>query len=343
MKQTNENNQPLPGYCVRALFKCLLKNEALYKMPIPLSAEWSSVPGNDIELEKRLKEIPSVLRPTSGKNILYFLYLMLNEERYEDADLPAVTNGCIHRYCYGGRFDAFIEEASLKLLMIEKHLRFVQNAVDAYRVIHSTYEQIPLKTHITQSEAFEELVDSLVLYQINHSISDSEEDYEFIDKLSQEAELLLSLPAFAANPEEAFLNFLDEEKIPLKELKRNYPNYRSAFDAHSVFLNAVQTYSYAFFLNNFTYDTKETAAMFAHSSIEYIKYAVTKKNFNPYGLNTRAVLVEKIVAFKRHQLCSYRYEDIFSCDLANIGTRDFIGIYFPRTNSSYKESLININ
>ncbi len=346
MKQSNSRQKELPDYCDTSIKKCILAYPQFYDLPILLSDGWNSPPEDSRELDDRLEKFTDILRGINNKYPYHFLKLMLQEEIYENTVFSEnIKNECVERACSGGRINiSTIENASIKLFMIQKHIRFLQNAFLAYLRISRDYDNLPVKTNITKADIIEELTSKMALSQMRQSLSDddiiNQEPATAISSLSEEAEIFQSLPTYMDETDELFVKFIKDEGITFDELKRNYPAYRSKFQIKNAFTDCVLIYSYHFFLNNFTYDTREVPAMFAHSTVEYLKYAVRGSDYNSYRYSTRNSYLEKFVSMRGSLPYEAKYEDIFVCDIAEQNDSATIGIFFPQSNSNYTELLI---
>ena len=326
MKQQNSSIQ---SHCDTKVLQVILNCPAFYKLPLFYSDTWESIPTDSNEIYERIKLLENTLTCNLRDKMRephHFLTMLLVTQVHEST-IPYykdTTNENIQRACRGGRTtETTIRLAEIKTALVCKYLRFMKNALDAFYRIAQDYDNLPRKTHITQKVVNDELNTKLALHQMLQNLSG-----DVFEELSIQDSQAIPYPA---------LDAAKKLGIPLKEFKQIYPLYRSKFNHDTRFTYCIWRYAYSFFANNFTYETKEDAAIFAYGSMEYIKHIVYDTIYNPPIDSTYNSILDAIKEQK--QKPAYNYLDIVICNI-NINTTsepDTIGIYFPQNNTNFIE------
>lgn len=320
MKQSNNSYTNPRNWCRDTVNKSVIEYLEKIKFPKPSQVTWDSLLSNSFK-----------------KTDYYFLKLMLKNEVHENSFYidKDIENTIIEQKCSGGIIpEEVIHFSKIKVALIQKHLRLIINALDAYEQIIQRYDELPQKTHITQKIIDRELSDSIVLTEIINTLSEEQSNRE-------------ELSAYKDNlrthhlSEYSHLESAKSQGVPFKELRRKYPTYRSQFKVATEFIDCIEIYSYYFFLNNFTYDTQEKAAEFTYSTIEYIKSIIYQSEYTPSTLSNYRNFLDKISKFKENLPYSLKYEDVIQCDMEILDDNLHIGLYFPHTGNTYVEQLLN--
>lgn len=336
MKQSNRQHSDFELSLNKEVLRSILKYPLFYELPKHFNDMWASVKDDSSELDDRLKDSEKQLQDGDTGKPYHFLKLMLSNSIYENTTLRDIDihNDEIDKRYQGTRIpEEFIQFTKIKIVLIQQHIRFILNALEAYKIIVEHHDKLPKKNKITQEDINNELIDTIILSEMNHSLTnDSLVNTGTIDTLKDISHSQNSKSTYP------YLNNVKQLNIPFRELRRTYPAYRSGFRDDVSFIHCVEIYSYYFFLNNFTYETREEAAKFSYSTAEYIKHIVHKTVYSSYIDSYYKSLLDKISDTKNNLPYLLRYQDIIHCD---ISSNDYsgikIGFYFPRTNSTYNE------
>ncbi len=338
MKQNNRHHSGFEPSLNKEVFRSILKYPLFYELPKHFNDMWESVPSDSSELDKRLKNSEEQLQDDATGKPYHFLKLMLSNSIYENTPLKdiVIQNDEIDNRYQGTRIPKeAIQFTKIKIVLMQRHIRFILNALDTYKVMMEHYDSLPKKNKITQEDIDNELIDTIILNKMNPSLTgDTKTDVNILDTLKDTSNKQNKKTAYP------YLANAKELGIPFKELRSTYPTYRSGFRDDSNFINCVEIYSYYFFLNNFTYGTKEEAAKFSYSTVEYIKHIIHNTTYSSYTNSYHKSLLDKIADTKDNLPYSLRYQDIIHCDIsANDDSDSSMGFYFPKTNSTYSEKL----
>ena len=331
MRQQNAYAQ---HHCEREILTEILNCPEFDYLPNLFTENCQTVPSSNDQFTDRVKNAKKAVEhwKTNPQSIerepYHFITMLLGGQIYEEVlpDYGDVKNENIENKCKGGlTTEHTIKLAEVKVASVCRYLRFIKNALDSYREIIKEYSSLPKKTHITQKIVDDELATKLALSQMNQSLS--------------EQNLACTNILLPENTEISY-PMLDSAKkigIPFKELRSNYPTYRSAFSSDTHFTYCIWTYAYYFFAHHFTYDKKEDATNFAYSTMEYIKHLVHNTKYNPPIESTPRSILDGIGELKQQSPYHFSYHDIFQCDFKIDSDFCSIGIYFPNTNMSYRE------
>ena len=324
-------NQQTQQHCDDEVLRAILNCNTFYILPNLYNENWESIPVDYSELNERmnlLKEAQNVKQRDMEREPHHFMTTLLNAHVFEGSlsHHKDIKNENIVRKCKGGRTkDVTVRLAEVKVALVCQYLRFMINALNTYKEIAEEYRKLPKKTHITQEIVDEELATKLAMEQMNQS-------------LLGQASLITDI--FIPEDTEMPYPVLDVAKkmgIHFRELKANYPTYRSIFNADTQFTYCVWTYSYYFFINNFSYKKKEEGAIFAYSAMEYIKHLVHNTIYNPPIKSTYGSILDGIAELKKASPYQFRYQDTTLCDFIINDNTNTIGLYFPKSNDSYLE------
>ncbi len=338
MKQNNRHHSSFEPSSNKEVLRSILKYPLFYELPKHFNDMWESAPSDSDELDKRVKNSEEKLQDDATGKPYHFLRLMLSNSIYENTILKDVViqnDEIDNRYQDTRIPKEAIQFTKIKIVLIQRHIRFILNALDTYKVMLEHYESLPKKNKITQEDIDNELIDTIILSKMNSSLKgDTKTDENVLDILKDTSNKQNKKTAYT------YLANAKELGIPFKELRSAYPAYRSNFRDDGSFTHCVEIYSYYFFLNNFTYGTKEEAAKFSYSTVEYIKHIIHNTTYSPYINSYYRSLLDKIADTKDNLPYSLRYQDIIHCDIsANDDSDSSMGFYFPKTNSTYSEKL----
>ena len=336
MKQSNRHHSSFEASSNKEVLRSILKYPLFYELPKHFNDMWESVPDDSSELDNRLKDSEIQLQDDDTGKPYHFLKLMLNNIIYENTPLKDtdIQNDEIDERYHGTRIPKEdIQFTKIKIVLIQRHIRFILNALDTYKVMMEHYDSLPKKNKITQEDINNELIDTIILSKMNPSLTSRTKAYkDVLDKLKDTSNKQNKKTAYP------HLQNAKELGIPFKELRSTYPPYRSGFRENSSFIHCVEIYSYCFFLNNFTYETREEAAKFSYSTTEYIKHIIHNTIYSSYIDSYHKSLLDKIADTKDNLPYSLRYQDIIHCDISSNDNSDIkIGFYFLRTNCTYSE------
>ncbi len=328
MKQQNTSVQ---SHCDNKVLQAILNCPALYELPALYNDNWKSIPTDSNELYERTKLLENTLKLNQRDRMRephHFLSMLLSTQAYEGtvSYYDDIRNEKIQRACRGGRTtETTIKLAEIKIALICKYLRFMRNALGVFYMIMQDYDDLPKKTHITQDVVNDELSTKLALHQMLQSLSG-----DFSEGLSIQDSQEMPYPV---------LDIAKKLGISLKELKGIYPLYRSKFNHNTQFTYCIWMYAYSFFANNFTYESKKDAAIFAYGSMEYMRHIIFDTIYDPPIDSTYNSILDAIKEQK--QKPSYSYKDVVVCNIdMNTDSKSYtIVIYFPQNNTIFVEDI----
>jgi hypothetical protein len=336
-----QQNQQTQHHCDNKVLSAILSCSAFYKLPHLYNENWESMPIDSIELNERINllgEAQNAKQSDIEREPHHFMTTLLTTQVFEGSlsHYKDIKNEDIVKNCKGGLTkEITVRLAEVKVALICQYLRFMENAINAYNEIAQEYKKLPKKTHITQEIVDEELATKLAIEQMNQSLS---------GQASLDVDILIPKTTEMPYP---ILDVAKKIGITFKELKANYPVYRSRFNADTQFTYCMWTYSYYFFINNFTYEKKEEGATFAYSTMEYIKHLIPGTIYNPPNESTYRSILDGIAELKQAAKQAseqasvshyqFRYQDAIQCDFKMNDDGNTIGLYFPMSNDSYLE------
>lgn len=333
MKQQNRYVQ---HHCEKELLTEILNCPEFDYLPNLFTESWQTISNTDDHLDERIGNAKKAIElwETNPESIerepYHFITMLLGRHVYEGVltYYEDVKNEYIENKCKGGlTTEHTIKLAKVKVALVCRYLRFIKSALNSYSEIIKEYNSLPKKTHITQKIVDDELATKLALSQMNQSLS------------GQTPASTRTLTPKNVDMPYPMVDTAKKFGIPFKELRSNYPTYRSAFSSDTQFTYCIWTYAYYFFIHNFTYDKKEDATIFAYSTMEYIKHLIHDTIYNPPIESTSRSILDGIGELKQQSPYNFNYQDIFQCDFKINSDFCSIGIYFPNTNQSFTENI----
>ncbi len=328
-----QQNQQTQHHCDDEVLRAILNCHAFYILPNLYNENWESTTIDSIELNERMNllgEAQNAKQSDIEREPHHFMTTLLNAQVFEGSlsHYKDIKNEDIVRNCKGGLTkEITVRLAEVKVALICQYLRFMKNALNTYNEIAQEYKKLAKKTHITQEIVDEELTTKLAIEQMNQSL---------LGQISVNTDIFIPEDTVVLYP---VLDVAKKMGIPFKELRKNYPTYRSKFNTDTQFTYCIWTYSYYFFTNNFSYKNKEEGAIFAYSAMEYIKHLVHGTIYNPPAESTYRNILDGIAELKQASPYQFRYQDTIRCDFIMNDSANAIGFYFSKSSDSYLEKI----